>query len=259
MRYGIAMRCRWMLATVVVCACKSAPAPQAEPSTAPRFVVGVSPGPGMTAFTASFVRESDLRYRDAHCTATSLRDGAEPPSLDGGRVEAWVAGGQVLGHTDRSAEGVYRAAVRVALPAGTPLAASVAGGADVPAHRFRSPAKVPTSVRRTAPAQGFNLRAGSGLEVRWEGGDSSHVTLTLSLEPPQGTQGAGLLVSCVVPRSSGSFTIPAAALSPSLVPAEARSAVLLVAATDRVREGDYALDVVPLGGEDDQVVGTFAR
>ncbi len=248
-----------MLATVALCACKSAPAPQAEPATAPRFVVGIGPGTGITAFTASFARESDLRYRDAHCTATPLTSGTEPPSLDAGRVEAWVAGGQVLGHVDCTRSGAYRAAVRTTLPPGTRLAASVAGGAEVPAHRFRSPAKVPTSVRRAAPAQGFNLRAGSGLEVRWEGGDSSHVTLTLSLEPPQGTPGAGLLVSCVVPRAAGRFTIPAAALSASLVPSEARSAVLLVAATDRVREGDYALDVVPLGGEDDQIVGSFAR
>jgi hypothetical protein len=240
-----------------VLSCRGAAPP--DESAAPRFVVGIGPGPGMTAFTATFTRAADLRYRDAHCTATSLNAGAEAPSLDGGRVEAWVAGGQVLGHVDRSPDGMYRAAVRASLPPGTRLAASVAGGPEVPAHRFRSPAKVPANVRHTAPAQGFNLRAGSGLEVRWEGGDSSHVSLTLSLEPPQGTVGAGLLVTCVVPRAPGAFTIPAAAVSPALVPAEARSVQLLVAATDRVREGDYALDVVPLGGEDDQVVGAYAR
>ncbi len=251
------MRSGWILASLAALSCKGAPAP--DESTAPRFVVGVAPGPGLTAFTATFSRPTDLRYRDAHCTATSLDNGTEAPSLEGGRVEVWVAGGQVLGHVDRSPGGAYRAAVRAVLPQGTRLAASVAGSADVPAHRFRSPAKVPSNVRRTAPAQGFNIRAGSGLEVRWEGGDSSHVTLTLSLEPPQGTQGGGLLVTCVVPRAQGVFTIPAATLSPSLVPTEARSAQLLVAATDRVREGEYALDVVPLGGEDDQAVGVYAR
>lgn len=252
------MRSVVILASMAVLSCRNAP-PPADESTAPRFVVGIGPGPGMTAFTASFARVSDLRYRDAHCTATSLTGGAEPPSLDGGRVEAWVAGGQVLGHVDCSSSGAYRAAVRTTLPPGTRLAASVAGGAEVPAHRFRSPAKVPTAVRHTAPAQGFNLNAGRGLEVRWEGGDSSHVSLTLSLEPPQGTPGNGLLISCVVPRAAGVFTIPAAALSASTVPLEARSVQLLVAATDRVREGDFALDVVPLGGEDDQVVGSYAR
>ncbi len=251
------MRSAAIVATALVISCRGAPA--SAPESAPRYVVGIAPGEGMTAFTATFVRERDLRYRDAHCTAVTLRDGAEPPALDGGRVEAWVAGGQVLGHVDRASDGSYRAAVRVSLPEGTRLAAGVAGGADVPAHRFRSPATVPSPVRRVAPAQGFNLRAGAGLPVRWEGGAGSHVTLTLSLEPPQGSRGDGLLVTCVVPRAPGAFTLPAAALRPELVPAGAQSAQLLVAATDRVREGEFALDVVPLGGESDQVVGAYAR
>jgi len=63
----------------------------------------------------------------------------------------------------------------------------------------------------------------------------------------------------VVPRAAGAFTIPAAAFSATMVPAGAQSAQLLVAATDRVREGDFALDVVPLGNEDDQVLGAYAR
>ncbi len=250
MRYAV------MLASIAGLSCKGPAAPQAD-TRAPLYVVGIGPGAGLTAFTATFLRARDLRYRDAHCTAVSLTDGAEAPAADGGRFEAWVAGGQVLGHVDRAPDGVYRAAVRVTLTPGTRLAGGIAGGADVPAHRFRSPATVPTAVRRVAPAQGFNLRATEGLAVRWEGGSGSHVSLTLSLEPPQGTRGNGLLVSCVAPRAPGAFTVPAAAFAAA--PAEAQSAQLLVAATDRVREGDYALDAVLLGSEDDQVVGAFAR
>lgn len=250
------MRRAVLVACGCVVACTKASAP--VESGPPQYVIGVGPGAGMTAITATFTRPQDVKYRDAHCTAVALDDGAEPPSLEGGRVEVWVAGGQVLGHVDRNAAGAYRAAIRAVLPPGTRLAGSVAGGAGVPAHRFRAPAVVPSPVQTMAPAQGFNARPTQGLDVRWQGGDSSHVSITLSFEPPQGTHGAGLLVSCVVPRAPGRFTVPAGAMGAAIVPHDARSVQLLVAATDRVRDGAYALDVIPLGGEGDQIVGTWS-
>lgn len=251
-----AMRRAVLVAGVCVVACTKVSAP--FESGPPQYVIGVGPGAGMTAITATFTRPQDVKFRDAHCTAVGLDDGAEPPSLEGGRVEVWVAGGQVLGHVDRGAAGAYRTAIRAVLPPGTRLAGSVAGGAGVAAHRFRAPAVVPSPVQTAAPAQGFNARPTQGLDVRWQGGDSSHVSITLSFEPPQGTRGAGLLVSCVVPRAPGRFTVPAAAMSAAIVPHDARSVQLLVAATDRVRDGAYALDVIPLGGEGDQIVGTWS-
>ena len=81
----------------------------------------------------------------------------------------------------------------------------------------------------------------------------------MSLEPPQGSRGDGLLINCVVPRAPGVFVVPAAATRAALVPAGAVSVQLLVAATNRVQEDDYAIDVTPLGGEADQTFGTLAR
>lgn len=237
-----------------VAACRDAPAD----NRAPRYVVGLGPGNTFTVINATFLADSAFLYRDERCTAVALRDGAEPPSLNAGRVEAWVVAGDILGHADRKPDGAYQAAVRTPLTAGTPLSASVAGSGDVPAHRFRTPARVPSPVRRTEPSAGFAVRPGAALPVRWEGGSGSHVSITLSMEPAIG-QGAGLLVSCVVPRAPGSFAIPAAALSAARVPADASAAQLVVVATERVREGDFAIDVALVGAEADQVTGTVAR
>ncbi len=249
------MRAAGLLACALV-ACKP-PSPPRE-DKAPRNVVVVGPGREFTVIMGSFTAARDVRYHDAHCLAVPMHDGAEPVSAPAGRLEAWVVAGDILGHVERNADGVYQAAVRTVLPAGTRVAANIPGSADVPAHRFRTPATVPTAVRREAPAPGFVVRVGEGLPVRWSGGSGSLVTLTLSLEPAGG-RGDGLLVTCAAPARRGTFTIPAGALARALVPDGAVTARLAVAATDRAREGDYALDVVLVGGGDEQVSGAVAR
>ncbi len=239
---------------LALAACREAPRP--DESKAPRNVVVVGPSPGFTVIMGSFTAPRDVRYHDAHCLAVPTQDGAEPVSANAGRVEAWVVGGAILGHVERNGDGVYQAAVRTVLAPGTRLAGNIPGSADVPAHRFRTPATVPTAVRREAPAAGFTARAAEGLAVRWSGGSASHVTLTLTLEPAGG-RGAGLLVTCAAPAAPGAFTIPAAALAAA--PEGATTARLALAATGRAREGDYALDVVLVGGDDAEVRGSFTR
>jgi hypothetical protein len=241
-----------IFAFALLAACKPSP----DTSLAPRFVMGVGASQDFTVFTATFVAPRDLRYHDAHCTAVGLEGGAEPPSLAGGRVEVWVAAGPVLGHVDQSPDGRYQAAVRAVLPHGTRLAGSIAGGPEVPAYRFRAPARVPAPVHKLEPSQGFVLHTTRGITVRWEGGDSSHVTTTLSFEPPAGSHGPGALISCVVPRAPQRFTITPAVFAAARVPREATSVTLVVAATDRVRAGDHALDVSLVGSTADEVFGS---
>ncbi len=249
------MRALGLVACALV-ACRP-PAPPRE-DKAPRNVVMVGPGPAFTVIMGSFTAARDVRYHDANCLAVPMHDGAEPVSAPAGRLETWVVAGDILGHVERNRDGVYQAAVRTVLPAGTRVAANIPGSADVPAHRFRTPAMVPTAVRREAPAAGFVVRVGEGLPVRWSGGSGSHVTLTLTLEPAGG-HGAGLLVTCAAPARAGAFTIPAAALTRALVPDGVVTARLAVAATDRAREGDYALDVVLVSDGGAEVSGTVAR
>lgn len=220
--------------------------------------MSVNPGPNFTALGAAFYPDADVVYRDANCTAVRLREGREPASLNAGRVEAWVVSGPVLGHVDPRPDGNYQAAVRATLPHGTRLAGSVAGTAVVPAHRFRSPARVPQPVRTTAPSAGFRSDANHLPEVRWEGGDSSHVTLQSSFtRGPLEQSQDGLVLTCVVPRTAGSFTLPASAAR--VIPDGADTVALVVTATDRVQEGDYAFDVSPIGSADDVIRGTFTR
>jgi hypothetical protein len=246
------MKRYFVFASVVFLSCHDAPV------MAPLHVVSVAAGTGMTAITATFSDPATLRFRNESCVAVTLHHGAEPPAQHAGRVEAWIAGGQILGHTDRSSEGMYQAAIRATLPAGTPIAASNSGGTDVAAHRFRKSVRVPQGIRRTAPGQGFSVRSGAGVLVRWEGGDSSHVSITLSFEPPQGTTGDGVLINCVVPRSPGNYTVTADALSRSHIPTQAQSLQVLVVPVDRVRDGDYALDATTLVSDSDQIFGTLS-
>lgn len=245
---------RGALALALLAACRGPATPAAE--RAPRNVVVIGPSPRFTVLLGSFTAVRDLRYHDAHCLAVPTRDGAEPVSADAGRLEAWVVGGDILGHVARNGDGLYHAAVRRVLPPGTRLAARVPGSGDVPAHQFRTPATVPTAARREAPGPGFAMRAGAGLPVRWIPGSGSHVTLTLALDPAGG-RGDGLLVTCAAPAAAGAFTIPAAALAAA--PAGVTTARLALAATDRAREGDFALDVVLVGDDGAEVTGTFSR
>lgn len=232
----------------------------ARPALAPRYLLGLSPGPSFAVLGATLYADRDLRYRDAQCLGAPLAGGGEPPMLDGGRVELWVVGGDILGHVDRSPDGRYHAAVRASLAPGTRVAGSLVGSNAVPAHRFRSPARVPRAVERVGPDAGFALRAGAGLPVAWRGGDSSHVALvvTVSRGPADAAQ-AGWLLTCVVPRARGRFVIPAAAFAQAGVPADADTVTVTVAADDRVVEGEYALDVTPVGSAEDRVAGAFAR
>jgi hypothetical protein len=230
------------------------------PSLAPRYLLGLSPGPSFAVLGATLYADRDLQYRDASCLGTSLAGGREPPMLDGGRLDLWVVGGDPIGHVDRSADGRYHAAVRTALEPGTRVAGSLAGSNDVPAHRFHSPPHVPLAVQRIKPDAGFTLRAGEGLPVSWRGGDSTHVALvvTVSHGPADAAQ-TGWLLTCVVPRGRGRFVIPAGAFPRARVPADADTVTVNVAADDRVVEEEYALDVTPVGSAEDQAVGAFAR
>lgn len=244
-----------MLALLTACSRGSSPS-----NLAPRFVVGVSAGPESTVLTATFPSERDIRFRDARCVATTLRRGAEPPALEAGRVELWVVAGPVLGHADRRPDGRYQAQVRAVVTPGTRLAGEIAGGTAVPGHRWRTPAVMPGPIRREAPSDGFTMRAGAPLTVRWSGGSSSHVALSLTLSrgAPEDADEA-LLVNCVVPRVTGSFTLPAAATGASLAPAGADTATLVMTACDRAQEGEHALDASPFARPEDLVRGSVGR
>lgn len=230
------------------------------PALAPRYLVGLSPGPSFAVLGATLYPDRALLYRDARCLGVSLAEGREPPMLDAGRVELWVVGGDPIGRVERSAEGRYHAAVRTVLAPGTRVAGNLVGGTAVPAHRFHSPAHVPLAVRRIKPDAGFTLRAGEGLPVTWRGGDSSHVALVVTVSRgPADAARDGWLLTCVVPRARGRFVIPASALARARMPADADTVTVTVAADDRVEEEEYALDVTPVGSADDQVVGAYAR
>lgn len=232
----------------------------AEPSLAPRYLLGLSPGPSFTVLGATLYADRDLQYHDANCLGVTLTGGREPPMLDGGRVELWVVGGDPIGRVDRSPDGRYHAAVRTALPPGTHVAGNLVGSNSVPAHRFRTPAHVPLAIQRIKPDAGFALRAGEGLPVTWRGGDSSHVALVVTVSHgPADTAQTGWLLTCVVPRGRGRFAIPASAFPRARIPADADTVTVTVAADDRVVEEEYALDVTPVGSAEDQAVGSFAR
>lgn len=231
--------------------------PAAEPELAPRFLLGVSVSAEFTAIGANFYATSDLAYRDAHCLGVRTRDGREPPSLEAGRVEAFVNGGAVLGHADRRSDGTYQAAVRAVLPPGTAVSATVAGSSAVAAHRFRTPARVPQPVQVRAPTRGFAIARGEALTVRWTGGDARDVMVVVQFGQGTGSRGEGWMLTCVAPRAPGSFTVPAAALDARFVPAGADTVTVVATADDRVREGDYAVDVTPVGRDDDLVTGTL--
>ena len=49
--------------------------------------------------------------------------------------------------------------------------ASLTGSAEVPPHRFTSPAPSPSPVVRAAPANGFRLAPGAPIEIAWTGGE----------------------------------------------------------------------------------------
>ena len=115
---------------------------------------------------------------------------------------------------------------------------------------------VPTAVTRSAPAPGFRARRGGALDVAWQGGDSSHVAIVVTASHGASeTDPHGTLLTCVVPRAPGAFTVPAAALA--AVSPDADTITVTVAADDRVAEGDYAFDVTPLGTEADVAAGSF--
>lgn len=228
----------------------------AGPDLAPRFVLGVSPGPGLTVLGATLVGDAQVAYRDARCIGVRLRDGREPPSLEGGRVEAWVVAGSVLGHVDRDPTGRYFAQVRGSLEPSVRVSARIAGSADVPEHRFHTPAVVPRAIRRTAPARGFTVSPGRALQVAWTDGDSRDVMVVVTVP---GAGGDGYQLTCVAPRSPGRFELPGTALTAALLPERAGEVSLVAVADDRVREDDYALDVTPVGTPDDEVLGAVAR
>lgn len=227
-----------------------------DDAPAPRFLVGVSTSPEFTAIGGSFYAAQDIAYRDRACLGLRLRDGREPASLEAGRVEAFVVGGAVLGHADRRADGTYQAAVRAVLPAGTAVSARAAGSNAVPAHTFHTPARVPHPVRMTAPARGFALTRGQPLTVRWEGGDSSDVMIVVQVTRGAEGRGEGWMLTCVVPRAEGSFAVPAAALAARFIPEGADTVTVVATADERVREGEYAVDVTPVGSDDDLVSGS---
>ena len=69
---------RVLAVAVLSLACR----PRDDASLAPLHVVVVAPSPEYTVMMGSFTAARDLRYRDAHCIAVPLRDGAEPVSAD---------------------------------------------------------------------------------------------------------------------------------------------------------------------------------
>lgn len=221
----------------------------------PPFVLGVSVGPEFTVLGATFTPPAAVAWRQGPCTAVTLHAGREPASLEVNRIDYWVVAGAPIGSARRRPEGNYQTAVRGTFAPGTRLAAEIVAGPEVPGHRWRTPARVPTRVRRTAPAAGFSLRTDAPLTLTWEGGDSSHVALSVTLDAASPTPSEGWLISCVVPRAAGRFVVPAAALSQPGAPAAARAITVALVAVDRAQEGDYALDVSPLATEEDLVRG----
>ncbi len=251
------LRSSLLAAVVALASCHRRPT---GPSLAPRYLLGLSPGPSFTVLGATLYADRDLRYRDAQCLGVKLAQGREPPMLDGGRVELWVVGGDQIGHVDHSADGRYHAAVRSALAPGTRVAGNLVGSASVPAHRFHSPAHVPLAVQRIKPDPGFSLRLGEPLPVTWRGGDSSHVALVVTVSRgPAENAADGWLLTCVVPRGRGRFSIPPTAFPREHVPADADTVTVTVAADDRVEEEEYALDVTPVGSAEDQAAGRLVR
>ncbi len=225
---------------------------------APPYVLGVSVGPEFIVLGATFAPPEAVAWRQGPCTATRLRNGREPANLEGNQVDYWVVAGAHLGAARRRSDGTYQAVVRGTLPPGTRLAAEIVGSPDVPGHRWRTPARVPSRVRRRAPEAGFLLRPAEGLALAWEGGDSSHVALSVTLDTGEtGAGGEGWLVNCVVARAPGRFAVPGAAFVHAGVPAGVRAVSVAMVAADRAREGDYALDVSPLATDPDLVRGVI--
>lgn len=248
------LRRTFLVGLVIASSCRRGTSPE---GLAPRFLVGVSTSPEFTAIGANFYPSSEIGYRDRECLGVRLRDGGEPPSLEAGRVEAFVVDGPVLGHADRSAAGVYQAAVRAVLPVGTLVSARIAGSEAVPARSFHTPARAPAAVRVVAPPAGFVLTRGRALTVRWQGGDSGSVMIVLQATGGAGAQGVGWMLTCVVPRSPGRFELPAGGLREGLIPASANAVTVVATADERVREGDYAIDVTPVGRDVDLVAGSI--
>lgn len=248
-----------LLAAPLVVAALAGCSRPAPPIEAPRYVLGVSVGPEFTVLGATFTPPAAVAWRQGPCTATVLQAGREPASLEVQRIDYWVVAGAPVGSARRRPDGTYQAAVRGTLAQGTRLAAEIVGGQEVPDHRWRTPARVPSRVRRTAPAAGFALRVGEPLALAWEGGDSSHVALSVTVDAGGPEASDGWLVSCVVSRGPGRFVVPAAAFAQPGVPATARVATVALVAADRAQEGEYALDVSPLAVDDDLVRGTLSR
>lgn len=222
--------------------------------------ITVSPGPDFTVLRASFPRAEDLVWHDRMCTGVRLREGREPDSLPGGRVNVWIARGDVIGHVDRNPQGFYQASVRGTQPHGTRIVAELVGSPSVTGHRFHAWAEVPSAVTRVSPSAGFALRAGEGVDVHWTGGDSSHVSVVVMITAgPEDTAREGYILGCVAPRSPGRFMVPREALAARFIPAGADHVSVAVTADNRVTEDDYALDVTPIGAGDDLVRGTYAR
>lgn len=245
-----------LLALTLALACRRTDGPL----LAPRYLLGLSPGPSFTVLGATLYADQHIRYRDAQCVGVELTQGREPPMLDGGRVELWVVGGDQIGHVDHSPQGRYQAAVRSVLAPGTRVAGNLVGSAAVPAHRFHAPAHVPLPVERIKPDGGFTLRPGEPLPVTWRGSDSSHVAIVVTVSRgPAESAATGWMLTCVAPRARGRFSIPPSAFPRAHVPADADTVTVTVAADDRVQEGEYALDVTPVGSAEDMAVGRFVR
>jgi len=245
-----------LLALLLVAGCRH----RARPPAAPRYLLGLSPGPSFTVLGATLYADRDLRHRDSECLGVKLVQGREPPMLDGGRVELWVVGGDQIGHVDRSPDGRYHAAVRSSLAPGTRVAGNLVGSASVAAHRFHTPARVPLAVQRIKPDTGFSLRVGEALPITWRGGNSSHVAIVVTVSRgPAESATDGWLLTCVVPRGRGRYSIQPTALPREHIPADADTVTVTVAADDRVVEDEYAFDVTPVGSAEDQAVGRFVR
>ncbi len=230
-----------------------------EPRHQPRYDVTVSTGSDVTVLRAAFQSPDGAAWSDADCVGVRVREGREPPSLAAGRVDVWVPGGAIVGHVDLHPPRGYQAQVRGALSPGTRVAAGIAGSTSVAGHRFTATVPVPAPVRRTAPEAGFRLRPGAPLRVTWAGGDSSHVAVVVQVAhgAPEQSPEAWML-SCVVPRAPGGFTIPGAALAQAHLPPGSDAVSVAVTADGRAVDGEYALDVTPVGTEDDLVSGVVA-
>ncbi len=246
---------RTSLALLTLTACRAHDPPRQVP-----YNVTVSIGTDLTVLRGSFTDPSSLAWSSPDCIGIRLHDNAEPASLPAGRINVWTPFGAVIGHVDPRPGGVYQAQVRGALPPGTHVAAAIQGSSAVPAHRFRTAPTVPARVRRLAPEGGMTLHPGAPLRVAWEGGDSSHVAvLLLAAHGSPDTAAEAWMVSCVVPRAPGGFTVPAAALARAYLPSGADTWSVAVTADNRVVEDDFALDVTPVATPDDVVTGTVGN